>query len=80
MLINISFYDSADVTSDNVESIINSAHFNKINIAEYYDVINDIGKELESILNEYYFGGANGAQYVGFDLDNEVFNYKLIPG
>lgn len=78
MQITISFYESANFTSDTVEGILASAYFHKIDIAKVYDAINEIGQELESILNEFYFGGANGAEYQGFDLDSEVFKYRLI--
>ena len=78
MLINISFYNASDVTEINPENYIPADKGNITNIQ--MDKINLAGKELESILNEDYFGGANGAEYAGFDLDNEVFNYKLIPG
>jgi len=81
MLINISFYEASNYTFDNPEELINYLEKgNKDIMPEDYEKINDIGKELESILNEDYFGGANGAVYAGFDLNNEVFNYKLFPG
>lgn len=78
MLINISFYESANFTSDNVENLIPA--IKKDITPKNISNIGDIGKELENIINDNYFGGANGAEYIGFDLDNEVFNYKLNPG
>lgn len=46
----------------------------------YIDLMNETGKELENILIEDYFNGADMAvNYIGYSLDNECFEFELIP-
>ncbi len=44
------------------------------------EMYNIIGDELAIIMNDDYFNGAdNAVLYIGYSLDNEYFEFDLIP-
>ena len=86
MKIYISFYESANYTSEHVENVVNQYHAeNDIDFFDEYpenfmNKVSNIGLELQNVLVEYYFNGADNAVILtGFDLDLERFEFKLIP-
>lgn len=79
MRIRIGFYESAGYTFESIENFIrineNGDKYFKVSGVE--DII---GKELEKIICEDYFNGAELAcRYIGYSLDNEYFEFEIIP-
>ena len=50
------------------------------NIVNSPALMNVLGEELKQILIDDYFNGAdNAVNYLGYSLDNEYFEFDLIP-
>lgn len=74
MRIKISFYDSADYTSEAAENFIRHDNVN-------HYMLEKIGGELKDILIEDYFNGADNAViYMGYSLAKKEFEYGIMPG
>lgn len=44
------------------------------------ELMNNVGAELVNIIQEDYFNGADKAViYLGYSIDNEYFEFELIP-
>lgn len=80
MRIKISFYESAGYTCESIENFIRINPNNGNKELTIFGIADTIGNELKQILIDYYFNGADMAiNYLGYSLDDEYFEFELIP-